>query len=929
MNTDVTTQTVKEKIKLQVLPALFIVAGFAFLGTGAFLFFGSPNGSGVLPALIRCPDITPPPLGQPLDGSDKAVKLLQSQQATFDSLYNQWVGTGKKKTSIAKDIQSVAQKRKAALIAALAVSPEAGLAVIQQGDKLAALNQLTTNCAESLVEVSGTIQATVYDFEKSAKIEYRLRTSDEQEYTLYPANQNKPLRSGDKVTVKGWKIDNQFLASATAIAGEPSSIVVDSTASLSPTGDFKVLALRVLFNDSTTTPALTLTDIRNSLFDRTGTTPSTGSANGYYQAVSYGKVSLSGTVATNQNDPSGWFTVDLPSNNCTLYAIAAAAIPLIDPLVDFTQYTNLMIFADIRYDVCGYIGVASVGTVQEDTQDGTVDLGLSVIHKLWATSDNTAHELGHNFGNLHANFLNCGNTTLGPSGCTNIEYGDRFSIMGYSSRGEFFNAPHLEEMNWLTPSNIYNVRSSGVYTIEGLETDNSPGLPGTSGMKAIKIQRNTNDYLYVEYRRSIGWDTNIDWSNLNDSFSTKYNVLQGGLIHVITSGRGAPWLVDAARHGSLYYAAMEVLPEYAITDPLTGTVIEAIAKTATTLTVRVTLGPDFDFAKPTASFVVPLYGQNVAGQATVTVDVDDEYSGIQTVDIIGIWGGANHTLASVTEPTRGKLHDVYQANWNTTQVPNGPATLKVIVKDFLNHSNTITEVVNVANSDAIPPTLTITAPVPGSEITANEVTVETNVNDNVGIHRVEYWVTNFLQQTYLYATAYQPPYSRSIGNYGPTTVTVKAFDYVGNQTTASVNYTLHSLFDQVPPTISVTAPLSGAQINQTSGPITISATTKDDTGAPARPLDILLDGQVIATTNNGTIEFDPDGWHLLFQYSWDVSNVTAGAHTLTAGAWDSGGNYGLSSPITVNIISDTGGGCEDANRNGRIDVGECVPLEIQ
>ena len=63
-----------------------------------------------------------------------------------------------------------------------------------------------------------------------------------------------------------------------------------------------------------------------------------------------------------------------------------------------------------------------------------------------------SHELGHNFGLLHAASLDCGANVIGGT-CTSAEYGDPFGMMG-NQRAMHFNSAQKAELGWIAPGTV-------------------------------------------------------------------------------------------------------------------------------------------------------------------------------------------------------------------------------------------------------------------------------------------------------------------------------------------------------------------------------------------------------------------------------------------------------------------------------------------
>ena len=141
-----------------------------------------------------------------------------------------------------------------------------------------------------------------------------------------------------------------------------------------------------------------------------------------------------------------------------------------------------------------------------------------------------SHELGHNFGLYHSHALECGRSTMGGS-CSSLDYGDYFDAMGSGNGPTHFNAVQKDLLGWLdygASPPVTDVSRAAAYTIDPLET------PGTNP-KALRIQTALGDWLYVEYRRPVGFDSYI---------STNPSVMNGVLVHYFDGGPNGVYLLD-------------------------------------------------------------------------------------------------------------------------------------------------------------------------------------------------------------------------------------------------------------------------------------------------------------------------------------------------------------------------------------------------
>jgi len=123
------------------------------------------------------------------------------------------------------------------------------------------------------------------------------------------------------------------------------------------------------------------------------------------------------------------------------------------------------------------------------------------------------------------------------------------------------------------------------------------------------------------------------------------------------------------------------------------------------------------------------------------------------------------------------------------------------------------------------------------------------------------------------------------------TYTVVANDAAGNASPASnpVNITM-PLPDTQPPTVSVTAPTSGATV---SGTLQTTANASDNIAVAS--VQFKLDGANLGSAVTTTP----------YQTSWNTTGATNGTHTLTAVATDTSGNTTTSSSVTVTVQNQT------------------------
>ena len=111
-----------------------------------------------------------------------------------------------------------------------------------------------------------------------------------------------------------------------------------------------------------------------------------------------------------------------------------------------------------------------------------------------------AHELGHNYGLMHANFWNATTnfSAMGPG--TNLEYGNPYDTMGAAGAGIYqFDAPHKNALDWLKADAVQYVSTNGVYRIYPFDVPASARVPGR--MYAAVVQKDALRYYWLEFRQ--------------------------------------------------------------------------------------------------------------------------------------------------------------------------------------------------------------------------------------------------------------------------------------------------------------------------------------------------------------------------------------------------------------------------------------------
>ncbi|MDQ3908415.1 MAG: Ig-like domain-containing protein, partial [Acidobacteriota bacterium] len=284
----------------------------------------------------------------------------------------------------------------------------------------------------------------------------------------------------------------------------------------------------------------------------------------------------------------------------------------------------------------------------------------------------------------------------------------------------------------------------------------------------------------------------------------------------------------------------------------------------------VTVTVKHDVTPPTVGITSPANGAAVLGTVAVQVSATDNV-GVTQVELY-----RDAVLIGT------KTAAPYTFNWDTTTVANGTHTLTAKAYDADANSVTSAAVsVNVQN-DFVAPAASIASPTAGQTVSAT-VTVQVSASDNVGVTRVELYADGGLVGT---KTAAPYAFSWNTDPLAETTHTLqaKAYDAANNVGTSSpVSVTVKH--DVTPPTVSLTAPAAGSTL---AGTVTVSANASDDKGV-AR-VEFYKGATLIGTDTTAP-----------YSVQWNTSAEAPGAYTLTARAYDTGGNSTTSAGVNVTV----------------------------
>jgi subtilisin family serine protease len=213
----------------------------------------------------------------------------------------------------------------------------------------------------------------------------------------------------------------------------------------------------------------------------------------------------------------------------------------------------------------------------------------------------------------------------------------------------------------------------------------------------------------------------------------------------------------------------------------------------------------------------------------------------------------------------------------------GPHTISVLVKDAAHRWDQRRIAVMVTPEippDTNAPTAAITYPI-SSSILSGSTTIQTDVSDDVGVVRVDFYRDSGVLIGTDTTSPYSVPWSASPGDY---TLYLQAHDQAGNiGTSAAVPVTV---LDTVRPAVALTAPASGATVG---GLVPVEADASDDIGV------VRVEFYRDSGTPLGTDTTAPYG------ITWNSATVPLGTHTLYARAFDRN-NFTTSATVTVTVV---------------------------
>jgi hypothetical protein len=340
--------------------------------------------------------------------------------------------------------------------------------------------------AKANAEIEGTFAVLhADDFARGrSEFVYELHVANDSVRRLRLARLPAELRPGAKLHVVGRvEADGESITpsritilAAPATASSAGGVVAKAATASS------VLVIMANFSN-TALPSYTVAQAQQVM------TSNADSVANFFREVSYGQQLLNVTVT-----PS-WVTMNLaqpatcgPSDWKAIGSAAESAARALGTAYDPSAY-NYVVYLFPNVPACGWIGLAYIGSPHKAWINGVGGFRTSAI----------THEMGHNFGLLHAASVRCSSGSIGGS-CSVSEYGDPFDAMG-NQRAMHYNATQKARLAWIASAAVKtHTGGAATYTLSPLEV-------AGGATYAVKIPTGSANRTYwLEYRQPIGFD---------------------------------------------------------------------------------------------------------------------------------------------------------------------------------------------------------------------------------------------------------------------------------------------------------------------------------------------------------------------------------------------------------------------------------------
>jgi len=291
---------------------------------------------------------------------------------------------------------------------------------------------------------------------------------------------------------------------------------------------------------------------------------------------------------------------------------------------------------------------------------------------------------------------------------------------------------------------------------------------------------------------------------------------------------------------------------------------------------------DQDDIHPTAVITEPASGQTVSGDVLIETLVADNL----VIDKVEFYINSEIVFTDSIAPD-------YNYLWITDSLPDDENyVISIIAYDEVGNEGPSTAItVHLDNYDNINPSGLIMYPYAG-QIISGQQTISILAEDNAGIDSVDFFINNVLVYSDFvepYEYDWNTEFEFEDANHIIGSIVT---DLAGNQfEIPSISVFVNNIpNDNVPPTISISNPVSGQTV---SGTINFTVNVDDNVGIAQ--VEFFIDGYSL-----GVVTEEP------YSYLWDTtSNIGAHGdeHALSAIVIDTAGNTSFSQPILVIVAN--------------------------